>query len=298
MIVRKKKKVILSKDQIKNTLLRHVFFTSFRSKGRRQFMLLKKKRYLHVGFINKLKKKASKYLLYKSLHLSLNKVFNYKDYLPVIKIINNKKSVLSIFDLFYYNNLLNTKNYVPILLSKFEYNLYDRNHRFLNIFNYFNIKNYNRLYLQSYNYIVYNNFYFLNLYLNIKNNLYIDLKSVISNCYLYLNTKNINNIFSIFKILRNTKFKYVKFSLNNYIKFKNELNVKNVRLLDKYLIKNKMFRSGKFFYNFLEYMKSFTYSVYRNNLFFRKYKYIKFDGNKHNVKLITFNADRLIRLKG
>lgn len=126
----------------------------------------------------------------------------------------------------------------------------------------------------------------------------MNLNNVLSNYYLYLNNGNINNIFSVFKILRSTKFKYVKFGINNYIRFKNELNIKYTKLLDKYLIKNKMFRPGKFFYYFLEYMKNFSYNVYRNNLFYSKYKYIKFDSNKRNVTLISSNVDRFVRLKG
>jgi len=35
----KVKKPVILKDEIKNTLLRHVFFTSLTSKGRRQLML-------------------------------------------------------------------------------------------------------------------------------------------------------------------------------------------------------------------------------------------------------------------
>ena len=126
----------------------------------------------------------------------------------------------------------------------------------------------------------------------------MNLRNVLSRYYLYFNNNDISNIFSIFKILKNTKFKYVKFGLNNYIQFKNKLNIKHAKLLDKYLIRNKMFRSGKFFYYFLEYMKNFSYSVYRNNLFYSKYKYIKFDGHKQNAKLTSFNVDRFVRLKG
>lgn len=307
------KKPIILKDEIKNTLLRHVFFTSLKSKGRRQFILWKINKYLYVGFSNKIKKATSKYLLYKSLHFYSNKfkVINHKnkDYLSVLKIKNKrndfclnfsrKKSVAGVFDSFYHNSLLNVKTYVPIFFTKFEYNLYDRNYRFLKIFNYLNINKNNNLYLQTYNFIIFDSSYFFNLYLNIKYTMYIDFNNILSNYYLYLNNNDTNNnIFSIFKILRNTKFKYVKFSLNNYIKFKNKLNIKHLKLLDKYLIKNKMFSSGKFFYNFLEYMKNFSYSVYRNNLLYCKYKYIKFDGNKHNVKLISFNIDKLKRLKG
>lgn len=308
MLIRAKKKSILSKDEMKNTLLRHIFFTSFRSKGRRQLMLLKTKRYIQVGFSFKKKKKAPKYLLYKSLHFMLNKIVNNKDYFFVNKIRNKRnyyyfdsdknQSITGTFDLFYYNELLNKNNYVPIFLSQFEYNLYDRNNKLFKIFNYLNAKKTNTTYIQSFNYIIFNNMYLFNLYLNIKKTLHIDFFNVLSKYYLYLNSNNINNIFSIFKILNNTKFKYVKFSINNYIKFKDKLNFKHARLLDKYLIKNRMFRSGKFFYHFLEYMKHFTYSVYSNNLFYRKYKYTKFDGNRHNVKLISFNVDKLRRLKG
>jgi hypothetical protein len=311
MLIKAKKKYILSKEEMKNmknTLLRHLFFVSFRSKGRRQLMLLKTNRYINVGLSYKKKKKASKYLLYKSLHFMLNKIVNNKDYFFVNNIRNNrnyyyfdldrKQNITGTFDLFYYNNLLNVKHYVPIFLSQFEYNLYDRNHKLFNIFNYLNAKQTNTTYLQSFNYIIFNNFYLLNLYLNIKKSLYIDFNNVLSKYYLYLNSNNINNIFSIFKILNNTKFKYVKFSINNYIKFKDKFNFKHARLLDKYLIKNKMFSSGKFFYNFLEYMKHFTYSVYSKNLFYRKYKYTKFDGNRNNVKLISFNVEKFRRLKG
>jgi hypothetical protein len=306
----KVKKPVILKDEIKNTLLRHVFFTSLTSKGRRQLMLWKTNKYLHVGFSNKIKKVSSKYLLYKSLHLHLDtiKVLNKTDYLSVLKIRNKrddfclnfkqKRSVTGTFDLFYYNHLLKVKTYIPIFFTKFEYNLYDRNYRFLKFLNYLNLKNNNNLFLQSYDFMIFKNHYFFNLYFSIKHTMYIDLKTVLLNYYLYLNTNDKNNIFSIFKILRNTNLKYVKFSINNYIKSKNDLNIKHLKLLDKYLIKNKMFRSGKFFYNFLEYMKSFSYNVYRNNLFYRKYQYIKFDGNKQNVKLISFNVDKLARLKG
>jgi len=63
-------------------------------------------------------------------------------------------------------------------------------------------------------------------------------------------------------------------------------------------MKNKMFRPGKFFYNFLEYMKAFSYSVYKKNMLYGKLRYIKFDGNKENTNVIFFNVDKLKRLKG
>ena len=310
MIVKKKSILFKDQDQIKNTLLRHVFFTSYRSKGRRNFILLKTNRYIQVGLKKKTKKtkKALNYLLYKTLQFIFKintSNFENKDYLSVVKVkkkrddysfnLKKKKSVIADFDLFYSNRLLNVKNFVPIFITKFEYNLYDRNYNLLRYFNYQKLKTTNYLYLQSYNFIIYNYLYFCNFYINIKNNFYINIKNALSNYNLYLNNINIKNIFNI---LKSTKFKYVKFGINNYIKFKNKLDVKHLKLLDKYLIRNKMFRTGKFFYHFLEYMKNFSYNVYKKNLLYRRYKYTKFDGHKHNTKLISFNVDRFKSLNG
>ena len=299
----KLKKFILSKDKI--TLLRHIYFTSFRIKGRRNFMLLKAKRYIQVG-LSRIKKKIElKYLLYKTLHFNLNNLYNFynKDYLSIKKTkkkgddynynFKKRKRVLG-FDLFYCNKLLDVKTFVPLLLSKFEYNFYDKNYIFFKIFDYCNIKKLNNLYLQSYEYKVFSYLYFDKLYLNIKNIIYQNINNILSKYYLYLN----NNKNYISNILKVTKLKYVKFGMFDYIKIKNALNVKHFRLLDKYLIKNKMFRAGKFFYNFLEYMKNFSYNVYRNNLLYNKFHYTKLDGNKNNIKLTTFNVDKLIKLKG
>jgi hypothetical protein len=71
-----------------------------------------------------------------------------------------------------------------------------------------------------------------------------------------------------------------------------------MKVLDKYLIRNKMFRAGKFFHFFLEYMKNFTYRIYNNNLLHGKFKYMKLDGYKYNVKLMSFNNVKSTKLKG
>jgi hypothetical protein len=289
----KLKSKIIIKEKIKQTFLRYIYFTSYRRLGRKFLMLLKTNRYLQVGLYNKKnkKKETSKSLLFKTLHNVLNsKKFNYIDYLSISKY--KKKSVVSVFDLFYCNKLLSVKKIVPIFLTKYQYNLYDNNHKFLTFLNYINLKKYNYLYLQSYNYIKYNYLYYINIYINIKNIVFYNLYNVLSSYYINLNTKNIFNIF------KNIKFKYLKYGIHNYIKFKNPLNYKRIKLLDKYLIKNRMFRAGKFFNKFLEYMKAFSYSIYKNNMFYNKYKYTKFDGNKNNVKLITFNRDKMERFKG
>lgn len=302
----KQKSEIIIKEKIKQSFLRHVYFTTHRKVGRKFLMLLKTNRYLQVGLYNKKKRKKqiSKIVLFKTLNFVLNKSKpNYYDYLTVSKqkkirddylILKKKKSVKSVFDLFYSNKLLLANNFVPIFLTKFQYNLYDNNHKFLTFLNYLNLKKTNYLYLQTYKHINYNYLYFLNFYINLKNIVFANINNVLSSYYLYLN----NNIFSIFKILKNTKFKYLKYGINNYIKFKNNYNFKRIKLLDKYLIKNRMFRAGKFFNKFLQYMKAFSYSVYKNNMFYGKFKYTKFDGKKNNLKLITFNTDKLQRFKG
>ena len=71
-----------------------------------------------------------------------------------------------------------------------------------------------------------------------------------------------------------------------------------MKVLDKYLIRNKMFRAGKFFHFYLEYMKNFTYRVYNNNLLHGKFKYTKLDGYKYNVKLMSFNNVKSTKVKG
>jgi hypothetical protein len=303
----KLKSKIIIKEKIKQTFLRYIYFTSYRRLGRKFLMLLKTNKYLQVGLYNKKNKKrgTSKFLLFKTLHNVLNsKKTNYIDYLPVSKykksrddylFLNKRKSVVSIFDLFYCNKLLSVKNIVPIFLTKMQYNLYDNNHKFLTFLNHLKFKKYHYLYLQSYNYINYNYLYYLNFYINLKSIIFYNLYNVLSSYYINLNTKN---IFSIFNIFKNIKFKYLKYGIHNYTKFKNPLNLKRIKLLDKYLIKNRMFRAGKFFNKFLEYMKAFSYSIYKNNMFYNKYKYTKFDGNKNNIKLITFNRDKMERFKG
>ena len=305
MKLKKKLKSIIAKDQKKTPFLRHIFFTSYKRKGRKILMLLKTKRYLQVGLYSKKKRVISKHLLYKTLHLVFNNTSNINDYLSINKIkkqrddycldLKRKKKVSSVFDLFYENKLLSVKNFEPILLTKFQYNLYDKNYKIVNLFKYINYKNINLLYLQSFAFSNLNNSYFFKFYLNLKNIIYLNIYNAFTKFYLYWNT---NHKFSIFKILKNTKFKYVNFGINNYIKFKNPLNVKHTKVLDKYLMKNKMFRPGKFFYNFLEYMKAFSYSVYKKNMLYGKLKYIKFDGNKENTNVIFFNVDKLKRLKG
>ena len=206
-----------------------------------------------------------------------------------------KKKVLSFFDLFYKNNLLAVKNFVPIFLTKFQYNLYDKNYKFLTFLKFISLKNSNLLYLQYYDFSNYNKSYFLNLYISLKNRIYYNYCNVVKDFYLYWYAKN---KFSIFKFINNTKFKYVKFGIHNYVKVKNSFNVKYIKILDKYLIKHKMFRSGKFFYNFLEYMKAFTYSVYKKNMLYGRLKYTKFDGDIRNINLTFCNVDKLKRLKG
>jgi hypothetical protein len=303
----KLKSKIIIKEKIKQTFLRYIYFTSYRRLGRKFLMLLKTNKYLQVGLYNKKNKKkgTSKFLLFKTLCKVLNsKKTNYIDYLPVSKykksrddylFLNKRKSVVSVFDLFYCNKLLSVKNIVPIFLTKMQYNLYDNNHKFLTFLNHLKFKKYHYLYLQSYNYINYNYLYYLNFYINLKSIIFYNLYNVLSSYYINLNTKN---IFSIFNIFKNIKFKYLKYGIHNYTKFKNPLNLKRIKLLDKYLIKNRMFRAGKFFNKFLEYMKAFSYSIYKNNMFYNKYKYTKFDGNKNNIKLITFNRDKMERFKG
>jgi len=57
MIIKKKRKSVISNDLIKKTLLRNIFFTPYKIKGRKYYMLLKTKRYIQVGLHNKKKKK-------------------------------------------------------------------------------------------------------------------------------------------------------------------------------------------------------------------------------------------------
>lgn len=97
-----------------------------------------------------------------------------------------KKSVLGAFDLFYCNKLLSVNNFVPILLTKFQYNLYDKNYKILDYFKYINLKNTNLLYLQHYSdFSNFNYLYFLKFYFNLKNMIYFNLYNVIKQFKLY-----------------------------------------------------------------------------------------------------------------
>jgi hypothetical protein len=169
---------------LKLKILRYYFFSKLKKKGKKLLMLLKKQRSIQVGlYFRKFKIKA-KYLLYKTLHINFNKI-NMKsansDYFHVLKDIkirndyffnfNKIKKILSVFDLFSSNNILLVNNLVPVFLTKFQYNLYDKNFKFLKLKKYLNLKKQNLLYLQFNDNNNYNYYYFLNLYNNLKNKL-------------------------------------------------------------------------------------------------------------------------------
>jgi hypothetical protein len=173
MKLKKKSKSIIIEDKTK-PFLRHIFFTSYKRKGRKFLMLLKTNRYLQVGLYSKKKKVISKHLLYRTLHFLLNNKCNINDYLSINKSkkkrddycldLKKKKKVLSVFDLFYENKLLSVKNFEPILLTKFQYNLYDKNYKIVDLFKYINFKSINLLYLQSFSFSNFNYLYFLKIY--------------------------------------------------------------------------------------------------------------------------------------
>jgi hypothetical protein len=296
------KRSIILKNSSKNLFLRNIFFTSLKKEGRKYLMLLKKNKFIQVGLSYKKKRKISNYLLYKTLHFFSNTKYKNDDYLYSLKnikkrddycLIKKRKGEFSSFDLFYSNNILSVKKMVPIFLNKFQYNLYDKNYKIISFLNYLNIRKSNLLFLEFYDYSFFNTLYFLYFYNTLKSSLILKLYNILFNFNLY-----ISNFSCIFKIINNSKFKKLAIT-DHYVKFKDNYNVYNMKILDKYLIRNRMFRAGKFFYHFLQYMKHFTYNMYQNNMFYRKLQYIKFDNNvKYNCKLKTFNIDKFYRLKG
>lgn len=296
-------KTVKLNNYIKKNILRCYYFSKLKKKGRKLLMLLKKQSYIQVGLDLKRFKTNTKYLLYKTLNINfhkINKKYSNNDYLNILKNVkirndyffnfNKIKKVLSIFDLFSSNKVLLVNNLVPVYLTKFQYNLYDKHYKISKLFKFFNLRKKNILYLQFNEYVNYNNLYYNNLYINLKNNILYNFFTVILNYYLFFNNIKILNLYNV---LNKCNFK-----VDHYIKFKSNLKIKAMKVLDKYLMKNKMFRAGKFFHFFLEYMKNFTYRIYNNNLLYGKFKYMKLDGYKYNVKLMSFNNVKSTKLKG
>lgn len=301
------KKIVKFNKFFKKKLLRYYFFFKLKKRGKKLLMLLNKQKYIQVGLdLKKLKKQKQKYLLYKTLHINFNKI-NRKcfknDYLNVLKSVkirkdyffnfNKIKKVLSIFDFFYSNKVLLVNNLVPVFLTKFQYNLYDKIYKMIKFYKFYDLRKKNILYLQSNLYNNYNNLYYNNLYINLKNKLLYKFFNAIINYYLSFDNINIFNLYNIIN-----KLNILNIKADDYIKFKSNLKVKVMKVLDKYLIKNKMFRAGKFFHFFLEYMKNFSHRIYNNNLFYGKFKYMKLNGYKYNIKLMSLNIDKVTDLKG
>src|SRR5437588_616551 len=271
------KKNIKLNNFIKKNILRYYYFSKLKKKGRKLLLLLKKERYIQVGLDLKKSKTKIKYISYKTLHknfININKIYSNNDYLNILKSIkirvdyftnfNKVKKVLSVFDLFSPNKVSLINNLVPVYLTKFQYNLYDKHYKIMKLYKFFNLRKKNILYLQYNEYVNYNNLYFFNLYMNLKNKLLYNFFNIIINYYLSFNNIKSNNI-NILNLYKLFKFNKLNIKIDNYIKFKSSLKIKAMKVLDKYLMRNKMFRAGKFFHFFLEYMKNFTYRVYNNN---------------------------------
>jgi len=303
------KNIILKKKNKRQFFLRYFYFSLFRKINRKYLMLLKTNNYIQVGCHYKKRIKISKVFLYKTLalkHIFLNKGSNIVDYFCSLSgIKKNKESYLLNFnkikkgkidDSFYFNKIVYIKNLVPILLAKTQYNLYDKNYKFIEFFNYINLRNTNLLYMLSYEYNTYNYLYFFGLYNSLKNKIIFKLHDILLyyKQYLYLDE---SYIFIFFNVMPNN-VKFLKFGINNYIKFKNDYSLNNKKILDKYLIRNRMFRAGKFFHYFLEYMKKLTHRVYSKNVFFNKLKYIKMNGNKCFFKITALNIDDMRQFRG
>jgi hypothetical protein len=292
--IKKKRKIILSHNK-KVPFLRYFYFYLLKKKRKRYLLELKKKIYIQVGLELKRKLKLSKNYLYKSLHFidyfkKVNKIIDYFNFDNGIKKINNK---LFIIDFFYSNKVLLEKQLVPMFLTKFQYNLYNKNYIIYRFFNYVKLNKINLLYLQGFNYSNFNYLYFFNLYNYLNNYICLNYKFILFNYYIY---KSRFNIINRFKFINNIKF--INVQIDNCIKFKGNFDIKEMKVLNKYLIRARMFRAGKMFFHFLKYMKRFSYSAYKNNLFYRKMKYMKLNGVMYNKKLVFLNIDKFANLKG
>jgi len=154
----KKKKVLLNKSSIKDIkkvpFSRYFYFFEFKKINKRYLLELKKKRYIQVGLLLKKKIKLSKNYLYKTLHFIIKNKNKNKDYFNIFNGIKNikddfiftyknKNKVFKIYDKFYSNQILLRKQLLPIFLTKFQYNLYDKNYKIYRFYNFIKLRKQN-----------------------------------------------------------------------------------------------------------------------------------------------------------